>query len=150
MHPSNSTANFPVYFRLFPLFLVLFLTVHPLQAKEVRLQPGESFRQGDLSVTCGDTGGEVGTLELRECQFWDDFKKTCLFEKIIFVYNNLQCVEECRHWDSFNNVCHYQTRCVFHPGQQAFVLTDCSEFDDFSKKCVKTREKVIGRAGMGR
>ncbi|OKY75296.1 MAG: hypothetical protein BM485_10020 [Desulfobulbaceae bacterium DB1] len=133
----------------------LFLSATDGNAKEVQLQPGESFREGDLTVTCRDdaapaSGTDAGLIRLKECQYWDDFKKTCLFEKTTFVYKNLRCVEECRHWDSFNNVCLYQTRCVFHPEQGSFVLTDCAEFDDFSNKCLKHNEKLIGGSGRKR
>ncbi len=125
----------------------LFTSASGVIAKEVQLRTGESYREGDLTVTCQDGSADAGVIQLRECQYWDDFKKTCLFEKAIFVYKGLQCVEECRHWDSFQNVCHYQTRCVFYSDQGSFVLTDCVEFDDFSNKCLKKSERIIGGSG---
>ena len=84
------------------------------------------------------------TLALRECQYWDDFDKKCLFEKTIHTYNDLECVEECQHWDSFSNTCDYQSKCVFSSRQEAFVLSTCAEFDDYSRKCLKVREEKIG------
>lgn len=130
---------------LVSVFLLMLTT--DIKAKEVQLRTGESFREGDLTVTCQGAGPDTGPIQLKECQYWDDFEKICLFEKTIFVYRNLQCVEECRHWDSFNNVCHYQTRCVFHPEQESFVRTDCAEFDKFDNKCLKTSEEIVGRSG---
>lgn len=117
-------------------------------AKEVRLQKGEVYRDRDLTVICeGAPAGAAASgqvLALRECQYWDDFTKKCLFEKIIYTYNNLECVEECQHWDSFNNTCDYQNKCAFYPGQEAFILSTCGEFDKFSRKCLRVREEKIG------
>jgi hypothetical protein len=53
-------------------------------AREVRLQPGETYREGDLTLRCEEAGAggqAAAPLELRECQYWDDFSKKCLFEK---------------------------------------------------------------------
>ena len=115
-------------------------------AKEVRLDTGETYRQGDLTVTCGQSSTDADSpLALNNCQHWDDFNKKCLFEKTTFTYNNLECAEECQHWDTFNNTCHYRTKCTFYPPQKSFVRTTCEKFDDFNKTCVKTRDMKIGR-----
>ncbi len=133
--------------------MVLFLTVLLLMpqagswAKDVHLRQGESYSEGNLTVTCKGGAEAPETIRLKECQYWDDFKKICLFEKTTFVYRNLQCTEECQHWDDFNTLCHFQTLCVFHQGQETFVRTDCAEFDEYSNTCLRTREKIIGRSG---
>jgi len=131
---------------LLPLFAVLVALPGVTDAKEVHLKKGEIYRERDLAVICeGSQSGSLGqALALRECQYWDDFDKKCLFEKTVYTYNTLECVEECQHWDSFNNVCNYQTKCTFYPRQEAFVLRTCAEFDDYSRKCLKTREEKIG------
>ena len=116
-------------------------------AKEVRLDMGETYRQGDLTVTCGESSGESSTdnpLALNDCQYWDDFNKECLFEKTTYMYKNLKCVEECQYWDKFNGICHYRTKCTFSPPHKAFVRTTCEKFDDFNNTCVKTMDTKIG------
>ena len=122
---------------------VLFCAVHA-GAKEVNLGTGETFSQGDLTVTCGQLTTDT-PLALKDCQYWDDFNKKCLFEKTIYSYKNLECVEECQHWDKFNGTCHYQTKCTFYPSHMAFVQTTCEKFDDFNNTCLKTNEMEIRR-----
>lgn len=112
-------------------------------AKEVSLDTGETYRRGDLTVTCGQPLTEDVPLALNDCQYWDDFNKKCLFEKKTYTYKNLQCVEECQYWEKFNSTCHYQTNCSFYPAQQSFVRTTCDKFDDFNNTCVKTHDIKI-------
>jgi len=116
----------------------------PVGAKEVSLNTGETYHQGDLSVTCGQQLTVDMPLALNECQYWDSFDKNCLFEKTTYTYKKLECVEECQHWEKFNSTCHYQTKCSFYPAQKSFVRTTCDKFDDFSNTCVKTRNIKIG------
>jgi hypothetical protein len=112
-------------------------------AKEVNLGTGETFRQGDLTVTCGQLSTDT-SLALKDCQYWDNFKKKCLFEKTTYIYKDIECVEDCQHWDSFKSTCHYQTTCTFYPSQEEFVRTTCEKFDDFNNTCLKTSEIKIG------
>jgi hypothetical protein len=112
-------------------------------AKEVSLETGETFRQGNLTVTCGLTLTEDVPQALKDCQYWDDFNKKCLFEKKTYTYKNLQCVEECQYWEKFNSSCHYQTKCSFDSGQKSFMRTRCDKFDDFNNTCVKTNDIKI-------
>ncbi|MBU0682526.1 MAG: hypothetical protein KKD73_14005 [Proteobacteria bacterium] len=112
-------------------------------AKEVNLNPGEAYRQRDLTVTCGQPSTDI-PLALKDCQYWDDFNKECLFEKTTYSYRNIECVEECQHWDAFFSTCHYQTKCTFYPSQKSFVQTTCEKFDDFNKTCVQTKDAKIG------
>jgi len=113
-------------------------------AKEVHLVPGETYRQEDLTVTCGQSSADT-PLALNDCQYWDDFNNKCLFEKTTYMYENLECVEECQHWDEFHSTCHYQTKCAFYLPHKSFVRITCEKFDDFNNTCVKTKEKKIGR-----
>lgn len=113
-------------------------------AKEVSLETGETFRQGNLTVTCGLTLTEDVPQALKDCQYWDDFNKKCLFEKTTYVYNTLECVEECQHWDKFSSTCYYRTKCSFFPPQKLFVQTTCDKFDDFNNSCLKKSDKKIG------
>lgn len=113
-------------------------------AKEINLAPGESYSQGDLTVTCGQASA-AGPLTLTNCQIWDDFDQKCLFEKTTYVYKKIECVEECQHWDEFNNTCLYRTTCAFSPAHEVFVRTSCEKFDDSTNSCVQTRENRIGR-----
>ncbi len=128
------------------LFALLIALPGVTHAKEVRLKKGEVYRDRNLAVVCegGQSGSQGQTLSLRECQYWDDFDKKCLFEKTNYTYNDLECIDECQHWDSFNNTCDYQSKCTFYPRQEAFVLKTCAEFDDYSHKCLKVREEKIG------
>ena len=120
------------------------------EAREIRLNKGEVFRDRDLTVICEGAPGTVSDLvqpiAVRECQYWDDFSKKCLFEKTIHSYGEVECVEECQYWDSFSNTCDYTSKCTFYPQQEAFVLKTCTEFDDHNRKCLKTREEK-SRAG---
>ncbi|MBI5556310.1 MAG: hypothetical protein HY885_01580 [Deltaproteobacteria bacterium] len=134
-------------------FLVFAFASGESGAKEVRLGVGETYREGDLSIICGEANPGFASEEpvmLKECQHWDDFHKKCLFEQKIYTYNDLECIEECQHWDSFHKTCDYQTRCAFHRSQGAFVRTSCDEFDDYSRKCLKSNETKIGGSGRGR
>jgi hypothetical protein len=136
------------------LLLTVFLVFLPatIGAREIRLKKGEVYRDQDLTVSCeggqAKVSSRAGTsgqaIAVRECQQWDDFDKKCLFEKITYSYGDLECVEECQHWDSFSNTCDYQSKCTFYPRQRAFVLRTCAEFDDYSRKCLKSREEKIG------
>lgn len=122
---------------------VMFLAGH-VGAKEISLNVGETYRQANLTVTCGQPLTDDIALALKDCQYWDDFNKKCLFEITTYTYKNLKCVEECQYWEKFNNTCHYQTKCSFYPTQRSFVQTTCDKFDDFSKTCVKTSDIKIG------
>ena len=113
-------------------------------AIEVNLATGETFSQGDLTVTCGQVLADI-PLALKDCQYWDNFNEKCLFEKTTYTYKNLECVEDCQHWDAFNVTCHYQTKCTFYQAQMAFVRTTCEKFDGFNDTCLKTKEMKIGR-----
>ncbi|MGV1098452.1 hypothetical protein ACUUL3_03465 [Thiovibrio sp. JS02] len=123
----------------------------PAFAKEIRLKRGEVYREHDLAVICegGPAAASGRALAVRECQYWDDFAKKCLFEKTSHTYNGLECTEECQHWDSFANRCDYQSRCVFYPREEAFVRSTCAEFDDYSRKCLKVREEKIEAGSPG-
>jgi len=118
-----------------------------VEAKEVRLNLGETYNQGNLTVTCGQSSEDI-PLAINNCQQWDDFNKKCLFEKTTYVYKNIECVEECQYWDTFNLICHYQTKCTFYPSQRSFIRTTCEKFDDFNNTCEKTRDTKIGSSGV--
>ena len=113
-----------------------------VEAKELKLVPGEAYRKGDLTVTCGQASTDK-PLALNNCQYWDDFNNKCLFEKTSYVYKNLECAEECQHWDKFKSTCYYQSKCSFYPSNQTFVQTTCEKFDDFNNICLKMKEKKI-------
>lgn len=122
---------------------VTFLAGH-VGAKEISLDTGETYRQGNLTVTCGQPLTDGIALAINDCQYWDNFNKKCLFEITTYTYKNLECVEECQHWEKFNNTCHYKTKCSFYPTQKSFVRTTCDKFDDFKNTCVKTSDIKIG------
>lgn len=132
------------------ILLTVFLVVLPgtIGAREIRLKIGEVYRDRNLSVICeGSQSGASGLgqpIAVRECQHWDDFAKKCLFERTTYSYGDLECVEECQYWDSFSNICDYKTKCTFYSQQEAFVLKTCTEFDENSRKCLRTREEKIG------
>lgn len=123
---------------------VIFLACN-VGAKEVSLDTGETYRQGDLTVTCGQSTTDDIPLALKDCQYWDDFNKKCLSEKTTFTYKNIECVEDCQYWDEFKKTCHYRTKCTFYPPQKSFVQTTCDKFDDFNNTCLSTRDIKIGR-----
>ncbi|MBU4261318.1 MAG: hypothetical protein KKC76_05490 [Proteobacteria bacterium] len=134
------------------VFSGLLVTAATAGAREVRLQAGEIYQTDDLTITCqaADAGQAMAPLSVKECQYWDDFNNKCLFEKNILTYRSLECVEDCQHWDSFRNTCDYQSKCAFYPAHESFVRTTCDEFDDFKRKCLRTRETKIGSSGRGR
>ncbi len=122
---------------------VMFLAGH-VGAKEISLDEGGTYRQGNLIVTCGQPLTDDKPLVLNDCQYWDNFNNKCLFEIKTYTYKNLECVEKCQYWEKFNSTCHYQTKCSFYPTQKSFVQTRCDKFDDFKKTCVKTSDIKIG------
>ena len=130
---------------LMVLLIVAMMHVTDAGAKEVSLDIGETYSQGDLTVTCSQSSTVDSPLTINDCQYWDDFNKKCLFEKKTYTYQNLECVEECQHWEKFNSTCHYQTKCMFYPSQRSFVQTTCGQFDAFNKTCLRTKELKIGR-----
>lgn len=121
---------------------VMFLAGH-VGANEVTLDLGETYRHGDLTVTCGQPLTDEVPLAIKDCQYWDNFNKKCLFETTTYTYKNIECVEKCQYWEKFNGTCHYQTKCSFYPSQKSFVRTTCDKFDDFKKTCVKTSDIKI-------
>jgi hypothetical protein len=123
---------------------VMFLVANA-GAKEVNLDMGETYRHGDLTVTCGQSLNNTTALALNDCQYWDNFNEKCLFEMTTYTYKNLKCVEECQHWEKFNSTCHYKTKCAFYPTQKSFVQTRCDKYDDFNKVCIKTSDIKIGQ-----
>lgn len=124
--------------------LLVVLSGAPATAETIVLQPGESYNSGDLNIMCVPGTTASGVVELTECQFWDDFKQRCLYEKKILSYGDARCVEECQHWDDFANECRFATVCTFHPGQRLFVRTVCDAFDSHTATCVRTRQEMIG------
>lgn len=113
-----------------------------LFAKTIVLGVGESYTEDDLNVMCVEQKSEA-LIELRDCQFWDDFNDRCLYEKTVYTYGDLECVERCQHWDKFKEVCHFATQCTFHPSAGVFVETTCEEFDEFKNVCKRTKQKKI-------
>jgi hypothetical protein len=141
-----STNNSPLHFcdlYLMSVIAAVFFGAGHAGAKEVHLGMGETFRQGDLAVTCGQPSTD-SPLSLKNCQYWDGFNKECLFETTRYSYKNIECLEDCQHWEAFNNTCHYETACTFYPSQMSFVRTSCEKFDDFNNTCLKTSEIKIG------
>ncbi|MFB0912005.1 MAG: hypothetical protein QMA97_02310 [Glaciecola sp.] len=112
-------------------------------AKEISLEMRETYRQGNLTVTCGQPLTVDKPLALNNCQHWDDFNNKCMFEKTTYTYKNIECVEECQHWDKFSSTCYYQTNCSFFPPQKLFVQTTCDKFDDFNNTCLKKSDMKI-------
>ena len=121
---------------------ILFLASNAV-ASEINLNLGETYSQGDLTVTCGKPTTAT-PLALKDCQYWNKFNKKCLFEKTTYVYKSIECVEECQNWDEFFKKCHYQTKCRFYPAQESFVQTTCNTFDHFNKACVQASDTKIG------
>ncbi len=135
-------------YTLIVLFAWVIFLVSNVGAKEIQLVPGETYRQGNLTVTCGQSSIDTTTdtpLTLNDCQYWDDFNQKCLFKKTTYVFKNLKCVEECQHWDKFKSTCYYQSKCTFYPSHKTFVQTTCEKFDNFNNTCLKTKDTTIGR-----
>jgi hypothetical protein len=107
----------------------------------VRLAPGESVSLGATTVTCGT--GAAAPVELRDCQHWDKFNRSCLYEKTTLVAGDLRCENSCAVWDDFSGTCLYEARCRFLPSQSAFVRTTCADFDRFNKVCRREKDELI-------
>ncbi|ANB02935.1 hypothetical protein ECTOBSL9_2462 [Ectothiorhodospira sp. BSL-9] len=119
------------------------LVLAPVQAQTIILQEGESWERGGVQVWCGPPPSSVRPIVITECQFWDDFDRTCLFERRIHRVGSQECVEECQHWDDFSSTCDFETRCEFHPDQGVFVHTRCEQFDDFFRTCERERARIL-------
>ena len=138
-----------IYVRLFLMVFGAFLMASPSLAGEtVVLAPGQSYTSGEDTVICSD-GRSMKPIVLKQCQYWDDFNKKCLYESTRYVLPGMECLEQCQHWDSFFKRCDYAVSCRYQKEQGVFVETSCAEFDDFSKKCLRQTEKII-RHGGGR
>ncbi|OIP46777.1 MAG: hypothetical protein AUK28_06890 [Desulfobacterales bacterium CG2_30_60_27] len=132
------------------LLLVATLLAAPaIQARDIVLGIGESVQVGNDRVTCGGGQGEVAApLSTTDCQQWDDYSKTCLYERTVMSFNGVECVEECQHWDSYSKTCLYATKCEFNASQRLFVRTSCADFDTYDNVCRRTKqEKIIGSHG---
>ncbi len=112
----------------------------------VVLTPGQSYNSGEKTVICTD-GRSTRPIAVTECQYWDEFNKKCLYEATRYVMQGMQCLEDCQHWDSFFKRCDYAVTCKYQPDQGVFVKTSCADFDDFNKKCLRQRQKIIGLDG---
>lgn len=128
--------------RIILFVLVALANGGALSAKTIVLGVGETYTEGDLNVMCVEQKRDA-LVELRDCQFWDDFNDRCLYEKRLYSYGDLECVEECQHWDKFKEVCHFATQCTFYPSAGIFVEATCEEFDTFSNVCRRTKERKI-------
>ncbi len=81
-------------------------------------------------------------LKKTKCEFWDDFKKKCLSEDSEIYCKGLAttCTEKCTHFDAFKNVCRYKTSCAVAAG--CYVKTYCEKWDDFKNSCLSEAKKV--------
>lgn len=132
--------NYLIHF--FVCAILLFGNATISHAKNVILGVGETYSEGDLNVMCVQQKRDA-LIVLKECQFWDDFNKRCLYEKKIYSYGDFECVAECQHWDKFSETCHYEIQCAFYPSPGIFVQTICQEFDEFSHTCKRTKQTKI-------
>jgi hypothetical protein len=114
----------------------------PAVGLEVELGLGETYRNNDLTVHCTDRA-EPELFVTTECQVWDQFAGECLYERTIFHYGVLQCLEECEQWNSFDNLCHFASQCELLPEQRAFLRTSCDIFDQVENVCRSTRQEFI-------
>jgi len=137
----KNKMNRVFFWAYFTLGLII-LNTHQTFGKNVLLEVGETYQEENLAVVCVESKGAEPVI-MKDCQFWDDFNNKCLYEKKIFVYHDIECLEECQHWDSFNNKCNYATQCSFYPSQKLFIHTICAEFDSFSHTCKRTKENKI-------
>jgi hypothetical protein len=114
----------------------------PASSQEVFLGFGETYRDNDLTVHCTDRA-EPELIITAECQVWDQFAGECLYERMIYHYGALQCIEECEHWNSFDNICNFSSLCELLPDQRAFLRTSCDVFDQVENVCRSTRQELI-------
>lgn len=120
-------------------------------ARDIILGPGEAVQVGSDRVTCGaDLGEAAAPLRTTECQQWDEYSKTCLYERAMLSFDGLECVEECQQWDSYNNKCLYATKCEFSASQRLFVRTTCADFDSYEQVCRRTKQEKIAGRHLGR
>ncbi|MBU0480704.1 MAG: hypothetical protein KKG47_06365 [Proteobacteria bacterium] len=125
--------------------IILLLSTPTLSvAKNIYLTPGENYHSDGLNVICAaNRSSAAEPVVIAECQIWDDFNKLCLHEKKIISAGDLTCTEECQHWDDFSKTCHYTTSCSFDRRNSLFISISCREFDSFTNKCLRTRERKI-------
>ncbi|WP_415396169.1 hypothetical protein [Sulfurimonas sp. CS5] len=103
---------------------LIFFAVH-VGAKEINLDAGETYRQGDPSLSL------AVNRQLMICPL---------------------ALKDCQYLEKFNRTCHYQTKCSFYPTQKLFLQTTYDKFDDFKKTCMKTsdiKNRVLMQVKMG-
>ncbi len=127
---------------VFIFFALFFLVGSQVRAGQVELAPGQSLTIGETTVTCRGTAA-ISPLELRDCQHWDKFNRTCLYEKRTQIWKELKCENSCEVWDDFNGICLYESKCRFVPEQELFIRTTCSDYDRFNKVCRRTSDQLI-------
>lgn len=146
--------------RAIVLLLITLLPV-PALAQTLILQPGERWQDNGLQIYCAPERSaapehsprghgrptphpsSATPMILESCQYWDDFQRSCLFERRTHHVGSLQCVEECQHWDEFARRCLFQTQCTYHPDSRRFVRTQCERFDSFSGRCLQTQDQLL-------
>lgn len=130
------------------LLVAALLPARSTLARDIVLGIGESVQVGNDRVTCGGGQGEVAVpsspLSTTDCQQWDDYSKTCLYERTVMSFNGVECVEECQQWDSYSKKCLYATKCEFNDSQRLFVRTSCADFDTYDNVCRRTKQEKIG------
>ena len=131
-----------VFFCTFFMLGLMVFNAQQTFGKNVLLEVGETYQEENITVMCVESKGFEPVI-MKDCQYWDDFNKKCLYEKKTHIAHALECIEDCQHWDRFSNKCFYETKCIFYPSQKLFIKKTCEKFDSFTNSCVKSKESKI-------
>jgi hypothetical protein len=73
------------------------------------------------------------------CQFWDDFKRECMYRTSCVIEGNQFTYTSCQEWDDFNRSCRFEAvtrrQLSFPPWGGTPACTESCQFADFRGTC---------------
>lgn len=73
------------------------------------------------------------------CQFWDEFRKTCMYRTSCLVEGNTVTFTQCQEWDEFRRQCRNESvtrrNLQFPPWGGSPACTESCQFADFRGAC---------------
>jgi hypothetical protein len=99
-----------------------------LTPQKIILKPGTSYKIDNINIMCV-AEDILSPVAAKECQYYGGYKNDrCIYEKLIFAFEEKKCVEECQHWNARSERCSYATKCRFFPSVQVLSYVGLLEF----------------------